>query len=302
MAINRAQLVKELEPGLNGIFFSEVMGYDQEHLALFEVENSIRAFEEEVLFTGFGAAPVKPEGTAVQYDEAREGWVARYNHENIALAFSITEEAMDDNLYDTVSRRLTKALARSMAHTKQVKGANVFNRGFNNAYLGGDGVELFSDSHVMIDNSTQSNKPTTDVDLSEVALEDALITISLIDDDRGIPMGLQARKLCIPPQLQFVVERLLMSPLRPDTANNDINAMYSMGMFPDGWGINHRFTDTDAWFIKTDAKDGTKMFVRKSLKTKMEADFETGNVRYKAGERYSFGWSDWRGWYASSGN
>jgi len=301
MALNRAQILKELEPGLNAIFGMEYDRYEREHEYLFTTENSRRAFEEEVLFTGFGAAPSKPEGAAVTYDEARESWVSRYNHETIALAFSITEESIEDNLYDTLGSRLSKALARSMAHTKQVKGANILNNAFSGSFLGGDQVALLATNHPMIDGAEQSNKPATDADLSEAALEDALIAISEFLDDRGINIAVQARKLCVPPELVFVAERLLMTPGRPGTANNDVNAIKQMGMFPDGFSVNHRLTDPDAWFITTDAPNGLKHFERSSLTTKMEGDFETGNVRYKARERYSFGWSEWRGLYGSSG-
>lgn len=301
MAVNRAQLVKELEPGLNAIFGEEYGRYEMEHEYCFDKETSNRAFEEELLFTGFGAAPTKNEGGPITYDEAREGWVARYNHETIALGFAITQEALEDNLYDSLSTRLTKALARSMAHTKQVKAANIFNNGFSSSYTGGDGVSLYNTSHPMIDGATQANKPSTDVDLSEAALEDALITISEWEDDRGIPIAVQAQKLVIPPQLVFVAERLMGSSHRVGTANNDINALKSMGMFPEGFVVNHRLTDTDAWFIKTDAPNGLKYFERVGMQTAMEGDFETQNVRYSARERYSFGWSDWRGTWGTSG-
>lgn len=300
--VNRSQILKELEPGLNAIFGQEYDRYENEHAAIFVTESSQRSFEEEVLFTAFAAAPAKAEGAAVSYDDARESYVARYNHKTVALAFRITEEAMEDNLYDTLSSRLTKALARSMAHTKQVEAANIMNNGFTGGqFVGGDGVALFSTVHPMVDGATQGNKPAVDVDLSESALEAALIDISEWDDDRGIPIACQARKLCVAPANVFVAERLLMTDKRVGTANNDVNAMYNMGMFPEGYGVNHRFTDPDAWFITTDCPDGLKHFERVSMSTAMEGDFETGNVRYKARERYSFGWSDWRGAYGSSG-
>lgn len=299
--INRSQALKELEPGLNAIFGQEYDRYEMEHEYLFTEESSIRAFEEDVLYTGFGAAPVKPEGASVSFDEAQEGWVSRYSHETIALAFAITEEAMEDNLYDKLSVRLSKALARSMAHTKQVKAANVINNGYNSSFAGGDGVELYSTAHPLKDGGTATNKPATDVDLSETSLESGLIDISNYVDDRGIPINVMARKLCIPTQLQFVAERILASNLRVSTADNDLNAIKSMGMLPEGWGVNHRFTDPDAWILITDVPDGLKYFNRIPLETKMEGDFETGNVRYKARERYSFGWSDWRATYGSSG-
>jgi hypothetical protein len=303
MAVNRAQIVKELEPGLNAVFGEEYNRYEMEHTYIFDSpEKSNRAFEEEVLFTGFEGAPTKAEGASVTYDEARESYVSRYNMETIALAFALTEESLEDNLYESLSMRLSKSLARSMAHTKQVKAANVLNKGFTGgATQGGDGVALFSTAHPLVDGSTASNKPTTDVDLSEAALEDALIAISNFVDDRGIPIAVQARKLCIPPALIFIAQRILQSPYRVDTANNDINAIHSLNMFPGGYGINHRLTDSDAWYIITDAPDGLKHFERVAMKTSMEGDFETGNVRYKARERYVFGWSDWRGAYASEG-
>jgi len=303
MAVNRAQIVKELEPGLNAVFGEEYNRYEMEHTYIFDSpEKSNRAFEEEVLFTGFEGAPTKAEGASVTYDEARESYVSRYNMETIALAFALTEESLEDNLYESLSMRLSKSLARSMAHTKQVKAANVLNNGFTGGVTqGGDGVALFSTAHPLVDGSSASNKPATDVDLSEAALEDALIAISNFVDDRGIPIAVQARKLCLPPELIFIAQRILQSPYRVDTSNNDINAIYSLNMFPGGYGINHRLSDSDAWYIITDAPDGLKHFERVAMKTAMEGDFETGNVRYKARERYVFGWSDWRGAYASEG-
>jgi hypothetical protein len=301
MAISRTKIVEQLEPGLNAIFGEEYNRYENEHEYIFAVENSQRAYEEEVLFTGFGGARVKPEGSTVHYDDAREGWVARYQHETIALAFAITKEAIDDNLYGELSSRLTRALARSMAHTKQVKAANVLNNGFNPDFQGGDGKPLFATDHPLIDGAEAANKPETDADLSEAALEDALIQISLFEDDRGIPISVQARGLCIPPQLVFVAERLMATDGRVGTADNDVNAIRSRGMFPEGYSVNHRLTDPDAWFIKTDAPQGMKMFIRQAVENGMEGDFETDNVRYKATERYVFGWTDWRGMYGSTG-
>ena len=298
-AITRANIAKQLLPGLNAVFGVEYGSIDDEHLPLFEVETSERAFEEEVLFTGFGTAPMKQEGEAVEYDNAQEAWTSRYTMETIALAFSITEEAMEDNLYDTFARIRAKALARAMANTKQVKAANVFNNGFNSLFPGGDAVPLFSTAHPTIGAGNFSN--SVSVDLSETAIENALINISLYRDDRGILIGAKGVSLHLPPQLQFVGERILKSPGRVGTTDNDVNAMKSKGVLPGGYHINHRFMDTNAWFIKTDAPNGTKMFNRVALQTKMEPDFDTGNLRYKARERYAFGWSDWRGWYGSAG-
>ena len=301
MAINRAQLLKELEPGLNAIFGEEYGRYTNEHAVLFETEGSERAYEEEVLFPGFGAAPTKAEGAGVQYDTTGEAWVAKYHHETIALAFAITEEAMEDNLYESLSRRLSRALARSMQHTKQVKAANIYNRAFNTSYTGGDGQTLCSTAHPLKGGGTSSNRPSTDADLSETALEDALIAIAGFVDDRSLPVALQAVSLHVPRQLKFVAERILKSTHRTETADNDVNAIYSLGMLQNGAAINHRFTDTDAWFLRTDTPDGMKHFNRVSMQTKMEGDFESGNVRYKARERYSFGWSDWRAVYGTAG-
>ena len=301
MAINRAQLVKELEPGLNALFGLEYDRYENEHAEIFDTENSDRAFEEEVMLAGFGQAPVKGEGSSVSYDTAQETFTSRYTHETIALAFSLTEEAIEDNLYDSLSSRYTRALARSMANTKQVKAANVLNNGFNSSYPGGDGKELFATNHPTLTAGDQANEPSTAADLNETSLENALIDISQFKDERGIKINVQARKLIVPPQLQFVAERVLMSPGRVSTSDNDINAMKNMGMFPEGYVVNHYLTDTDAFFIKTDAPNGMKHFVRSPMSTGMEGDFETGNVRYKARERYSFGWSDWRGMYGSPG-
>jgi len=301
MAINRAQLVKELEPGLNALFGLEYDRYENEHAEIFDTENSDRAFEEEVMLAGFAQAPVKGEGAAVSYDTAQETFTSRYTHETVALAFSLTEEAIEDNLYDSLSSRYTRALARSMANTKQVKAANVLNNGFNSNFPGGDGKELFATDHPTLTGGDQSNEPTTAADLNETSLENALIDISQFKDERGIKINVQARKLIVPPQLQFVAERVLQSPGRVSTSDNDINAMKNMGMFPEGYVVNHYLTDTDAFFIKTDAPNGMKHFVRSPMSTGMEGDFETGNVRYKARERYSFGFSDWRGMYGSPG-
>jgi hypothetical protein len=301
MAINRAQLVKELEPGLNALFGLEYDRYENEHAEIFDTENSDRAFEEEVMLSGFAQAPVKGEGAAVSYDTAQETFTARYSHETVALAFALTEEAIEDNLYDSLSSRYTRALARSMASTKQVKAANVLNNGFSTSFPGGDGKPLMTTDHPTLSAGDQSNEPSTAADLNETSLENALIDISAFKDERGIKINVQARKLIIPPALQFVAERILQSPGRVNTSDNDINAMKNMGMFPEGYVVNHYLTDTDAFFIKTDAPNGLKHFVRSPMSTGMEGDFETGNVRYKARERYSFGFSDWRGIYGSPG-
>jgi len=301
MAINRAQLVKELEPGLNALFGLEYDRYENEHTEIFDTENSDRAFEEEVMLSGFGQAPVKGEGASVTYDTAQETFTARYSHETVALAFALTEEAIEDNLYDSLSSRYTKALARSMATTKQVKAANVLNNGFSTSFPGGDGKPLMTTDHPTLSGGDQSNEPSTAADLNETSLENAMIDISQFVDERGIKVNVQARKLIIPPQLQFVAERVLKTPGRVGTSDNDINALKNMGMLPDGYTVNHYLTDTDAFFIKTDAPNGLKHFVRSAMSTGMEGDFETGNVRYKARERYSFGFSDWRGIYGSPG-
>ena len=300
MAISRAQLVKELEPGLNALFGLEYKNYANEHAAIFDTENSDRAFEEEVMLSGFANAGVKPEGSAVNYDAAQETFTARYTHETLALAFSITEEAIEDNLYDRLASRYTKALARSMANAKQVKAANVLNRGFNSSYTGGDGLELFSTAHVIV-SGTEQNELSTAADLNETSLEQAMVDIAALTDERGLKIAAQGRKMIVPSALQFTAERLLKSVGRVGTADNDINAVVSMGMVPQGYVVNHYLTDTDAWFIKTDVPNGLKHFVRAPIKTAMEGDFDTGNVRYKARERYSFGWSDWRGVFGSPG-
>jgi hypothetical protein len=301
MAINRAQLVKELEPGLNALFGLEYDRYENEHSEIFDTENSDRAFEEEVMLSGFGQAPVKGEGSSVTYDTAQETFTARYSHETVALAFALTEEAIEDNLYDSLSSRYTKALARSMATTKQVKAANVLNNGFSTSFPGGDGKPLMTTDHPTLSGGDQSNEPSVAADLNETSLENAMIDISQFVDERGIKVNVQARKLIIPPQLQFVADRVLQTPGRVGTSDNDINALKNMGMHPEGYVVNHYLTDTDAFFIKTDAPNGLKHFVRSPMSTGMEGDFETGNVRYKARERYSFGFSDWRGIYGSPG-
>ncbi len=300
MAISRSQLVKELEPGLNALFGLEYKNYANEHSQIFDTENSDRAFEEEVMLSGFGNAGVKPEGQSVNYDAATETFTARYTHETLALAFSITEEAIEDNLYDRLASRYTKALARSMANAKQVKAANVLNRGFNSSYTGGDGLELFSTAHVIV-SGTEQNELSTAADLNETSLEQAMIDIAALTDERGLKIAAQGRKMIVPSALQFTAERLLKSVGRTGTADNDISAVVSMNVIPQGYVVNHYLTDTDAWFIKTDVPNGLKHFVRAPIKTAMEGDFETGNVRYKARERYSFGWSDWRGVFGSPG-
>ena len=301
MAISRSQLLKELEPGLNALFGLEYDRYDDEQAEIFDEESSDRAFEEEVMLSGFGQAPVKGEGAAVTYDTANEAYTARYTMETIALAFAITEEAVEDNLYDRLSTRYTRALARSMANTKQVKGANVLNNAFDSSFTMGDGVELCSTAHPTVVGGNFANEPTTPADLNETSLESGLIDISGFIDERGLKIALRGMKLIIPPQLQFVAERLLASNLRPGTADNDINATKSMGMLPDGYVVNHFLSDADAWFIKTDCPNGFKHFVRTPIRTTMEGDFETGNVRYKARERYTFGVSDPRCVYGSPG-
>lgn len=301
MAISRSQLLKELEPGLNALFGLEYDRYDDEQAEIFDEESSDRAFEEEVMLSGFGQAPVKGEGAAVTYDTANEAFTARYTMETIALAFAITEEAVEDNLYDRLSTRYTRALARSMANTKQVKGSNVLNNAFDSNFVMGDGVELCSTAHPTVGGGNWANEPNTPADLNETSLEAGLIDISGFIDERGLKIALRGMKLIIPPQLQFVAERLLASNLRPGTADNDINATKSMGMLPDGYVVNHFLNDADAWFIKTDCPNGFKHFVRTPIRTTMEGDFETGNVRYKARERYAFGVSDPRCVYGSPG-
>jgi len=299
MAISRGQLVKELEPGLNALFGLEYKNYANEHAEIFDTENSDRAFEEEVMLSGFANAPIKAEGTGVSFDNAQETFTARYTHETLALAFAITEEAIEDNLYDRLASRYTKALARSMANTKQVKAAKVLNNGFGTAD-GGDGKELLATDHP-IAAGTEQNELTTAADLNETSLEQALIDIAALTDERGLKIAARGMKLIVPSALQFTAERLMKSTQRVGTADNDINAVVSMGMIPQGYTVNHYLTDTDAWFIKTDVPNGLKHFVRAPLKTAMEGDFTTGNVRYKARERYSFGFSDWRGIFGSPG-
>ena len=293
MAISRSQLVKELEPGLNALFGLEYNRYDNEHAEIFMTESSDRAFEEEVMLSGFAGAPVKQEGAGVVFDQANETFTARYTHNTVALAFAITEEAIEDNLYDKLAGRYTKALARSMSHTKQVTAASVLNNAQKSTgYNGGDGVSLINASHPLATGGTFSNVLATAADLNETSLEQSLIDIAGFVDERGLKIALSGRKMIIPKELQFTAERLMKSPLRTGTADNDINALRSMGMLPEGYRINHFLTDTDSFFILTDAPNGLKHFVRSPIKTAMEGDFDTGNVRFKARERYSFGWSD----------
>jgi hypothetical protein len=301
MAISRAQLLKELLPGLNALFGLQYATYDQEHKEIYETETSERSFEEETKLSGFSAAPVKNEGSAISYDNAQEAWTARYNHETIALGFSLTEEAIEDNLYDSLSARYTKALARAMAYTKQVKAAAVLNNGFSSSYLGGDGVALFSASHPLITGGVNSNIPTTAADLNETSLEAAVIQISLWTDERGLLIAAKPKKLVVPSSLQFVATRLLETELRVGTADNDINALKNNGSISEGYTVNHFLTDTNAWFLTTDVPNGMKHFVRSPLSNSMDGDFDTGNVRYKSRERYSFGWSDPLGMYGSAG-
>ena len=295
------QLVKELEPGLNALFGLEYDRYENQHTEIFDIENSDRAFEEEVMLSGFANAAVKAEGAAVTFDNANETFTSRYTHETVALAFAITEEAVEDNLYDSIARRYTKALARSMANTKQIKAANVLNNGFNSSFPGGDGVELFSSAHPTVSGGTQRNELATAADLSETSLEQAMIDIAAFKDERGLKIAARGMKMIIPSELQFTAERILKSPARVGTADNDLNALASKGMLPQGYVVNNFLTDTDAFFIKTDVPNGLKMFNRAAIKTAMEGDFDTGNMRYKARERYSFGFSDWRGMFASEG-
>ena len=301
MAISRAQLAKELEPGLNALFGMEYARYENEHAEIFETEASDRAFEEEVLIVGFGNAKDKSEGQGVAYDQASEGFTARYTHETVALAFALTEESVEDNLYDRLGARYTKALARSMAHTKQVKAANVLNNAFSSSFTGGDGKSLVATDHPLAGGGTFSNRPSAFADLNETSLENALISISTFVDDRNMILALQGTKLIVPPQLQFVADRLLETPGRVETADNDINAIRNMGLLPQGYAVNHFLTDTDAFFVMTDCPDGFKHFERSPIATSMEGDFNTGNVRYKARERYSFGFSNPRAVFASQG-
>ena len=300
MAISRAQLLKELLPGLNALFGIEYGRYEDEHAEIYETESSERSFEEEVKLSGFGAAPVKAEGSAISYDNAQESFTARYNHETVAMGFSITEEAMEDNLYDSLSARYTRALARGMAYTKQTKAAALLNTGFT-TFNAGDGVTLFNTAHPTVSGSTNSNRPAVDADLNETSLEQAVIDIAAFTDERGLLIAARPRKLIIPPALMFVATRLLETTLRVGTADNDINALNSNGSIPEGYAVNHYLTDNDAFFITTDVPNGMKHFVRTAMQTGMDGDFDTGNVRYKARERYSFGVSDPLGIYGSSG-
>ena len=300
-AINRASIAKQLLPGLNEVFGLEYGEVADEHSQLFEIETSDRAYEEEVLFTGFGTAPTKGEGAAVSYDDAQEGYTSRYTMETIALAFALTEEAMEDNLYDSFAKLRAKSLARAMSNTKQVKAADVFNNSFNASYTGGDGVSLFSTGHPTVGDGNQSNHIGA-TDLSESAIETATINISKISDDRGILIGASSKLLVVPSDLSFTADVILNTPGKTGSPNNDINAVRNQGVIPGGYHVNRRLTDTNAWFIKTDCPNGTKMFNRVGLQTKMEPDFDTGNLRYKARERYGFGWSDWRGWFGASGS
>jgi hypothetical protein len=308
MAISRAQLLKELLPGLNALFGMEYARYGEEHKEIYETEKSERSFEEETKLAGFGAAPVKNEGSAIAYDNAQEAFTARYNHETIALGFSITEEAIEDNLYDSLSARYTKALARAMSYTKQVKAANVLNQGFNGAAPGGDGVSLFGNNsvgtrvgHPLVGGGANYNSPSVGVDLNETSLENAVIQIAAWTDERGLLIAAKPRKLVVPPALQFVATRLLQTELRVGTTDNDINALKNNGSVPEGYTINHFLTDTNAWFLLTDVPNGLKHFERTAMATSMDGDFDTGNVRYKARERYSFGWSDPLGIWGSAG-
>jgi hypothetical protein len=301
MAISRAQLLKELLPGLNALFGMEYKRYAEEHKEIYETETSDRSFEEETKLAGFSAAPVKNEGQAIAYDNAQEAWTARYNHETIAMGFSITEEAMEDNLYDSLSTRYTKSLARAMAYSKQVKAANILNNGFNAAFPGGDGVSLFSAAHPLVSGGTNSNRPSVATDLNETALENAVIQIAAWTDEKGLLIAAKPRKLIIPPALMFVATRLLETNLRVGTTDNDINALKNNGSIPEGYTVNHFLTDPNAWFLTTDVPNGLKHFVRVPMSTSMDADFDTGNNRYKARERYSFGWSDPLGVFGSPG-
>jgi hypothetical protein len=302
MAISRAQLLKELLPGLNALFGLEYARYGEEHKEFFDTETSERSFEEETKLSGFSAAPVKNEGSAIAYDNGQEVFTARYTHETIALGFSLTEEAIEDNLYDSLSARYTKALARAMSYTKQTKAAAVLNNGFSASFLGGDGVALFSTSHPLVSGGVNSNTPSTQTDLNETSLEAAVIQIAAWTDERGLLIAAKPRKLVVPPNLMFVATRLLETELRVGTADNDINALKNNGSIPEGYTVNHFLTDTNAWFLTTDVPNGLKHFVRTPMTTGMDGDFDTGNVRYKARERYSFGWSDPLGMFGSSGS
>jgi hypothetical protein len=302
MAISRAQLLKELLPGLNALFGLEYAKYGDEAAEIFETESSDRSFEEETKLSGFGSAPVKGEGSSIEYDNAQEAWTARYTHETIAMGFSLTEEAIEDNLYDSLSSRYTKALARAMAYTKQVKGAAVLNNAFTGSGVTyGDSKVLCATDHPLVSGGTNSNRPTTGADLNETSLEAAVIQISGWTDERGLLIAAKPKKLVIPPSLQFVATRLLDTELRVATADNDINAIRSNGSIPEGYTVNHYLTDTNAWFLMTDVPNGLKHFVRSPMQTSMDADFDTGNSRYKARERYSFGVSDPLGIFGSPG-
>jgi len=300
MAISRAQALKELLPGLNALFGLEYAKYENEHAEIYETESSERSFEEEVKLSGFAAAPVKPEGASISYDNAQESFTARYNHETVAMGFSITEEAMEDNLYDSLSARYTKALARAMAYTKQVKAASLLNTGFT-TFQSGDGVTLFNTAHPTVAGGNNGNRPTVDADLNETSLEQAVIDIAAYKDERGLLIAARPRKLIVPPSLMFVATRLLQTENRVGTADNDINALKTNGSIPDGYRVNHYLTDNDAWFLTTDIPNGMKHFVRTALATSMDGDFDSGNVRYKSRERYSFGCSDPLGIYGSQG-
>jgi hypothetical protein len=309
MAISRSQLLKELLPGLNALFGMEYNRYGEEHKEIYEVESSERSFEEETKLSGFAPAPVKTEGAAISYDMAQEAWVARYTHETIAMGFALTEEAVEDNLYDSLSARYTKALARAMSYTKQVKGASVINNGFNGAFLGGDNTTLFGNNssstrvgHPLVSGGVNFNSPPTNVDLNETSLEAAVIQIAAWTDERGMLIAAKPRKLVIPPSLMFVAKRLLETELRVGTTDNDINALKAMGSIPEGHTVNHFLTDPNGWYLMTDVPNGLKHFVRTPMSTGMDGDFDTGNVRYKARERYSFGWSDPLGIWGSSGS
>lgn len=302
MAISRAQLLKELLPGLNALFGLEYSRYGEEHKEIFETETSERSFEEETKLSGFSAAPVKNEGSAIAYDNGQEVFTARYTHETIALGFSLTEEAIEDNLYDSLSARYTKALARAMSYTKQTKAAAILNNGFNSSYAGGDGQALFSTAHPLVSGGVNSNTPSTQADLNETSLEAAVIQIAGWTDERGLLIAAKPRKLVVPPSLMFVATRLLETELRVGTSDNDINALKNNGSIPEGYTVNHFLTDTNGWYLTTDVPNGLKHFVRTPMSTGMDGDFDTGNVRYKARERYSFGWSDPLGMFGSSGS
>ena len=302
MAISRAQLLKELVPGLNALFGLEYARYGEEHKEIYETETSERSFEEETKLSGFSAAPVKSEGSAIAYDNAQEAWTARYNHETIAMGFAVTEEAMEDNLYDSLSSRYTKALARGMAYTKQIKGANILNNGFSAQFTYGDGQPLFSTAHPLVNGGTNSNRPTTGADLNETSLENAVIQIAGWTDERGLLIAAKPKKLILPVALQFVATRLLETELRTGTNNNDVNAIKNNGVIPEGYTVNHYLTDTNAWFLTTDVPNGLKHFIRTPLANSTDGDFDTGNFRYKARERYSFGVSDPLGIYGSPGS